>query len=49
VWSIPSWKYRINTGAVHDARPMRRELAIVGWFGVICFVCGVTLVFIANS
>src|SRR5690606_39318045 len=25
VWSIPSWKYRVNTGALKDARAMRLE------------------------
>lgn len=49
VWSIPSWKYRINTGLITDAAPMRRELAITAWIGVVSFVAGVTIAFIGNS
>ena len=49
VWSIPSWKYRVSTGIVTDARTMRRELAITAWLGVIAFVSGLTLAVIGNS
>lgn len=49
VWSIPSWKYRVSTGIVTDARTMRRELAITAWLGVIAFVSGLTLAVVGNS
>lgn len=49
VWSIPSWKYRVNIGTVTDAGSMRRELAITAWLGVISFVAGITLAFIGNT
>ena len=48
VWSIPSWKFRIGTGALRNATAMRRELAITAWIGVISFVSGLTLAFIGN-
>lgn len=48
VWSIPSWKYRVKTGILKDARGMRLELAVTAWIGVISFVCGLTLGFIGN-
>ena len=48
VWSIPSWKYRVSTGALADATAMRRELAITAWFGVVTFVSALTLGFIGN-
>ena len=48
VWSIPSWKFRVSTGALKDARAMRRELALTAWFGVVTFVAGLTLGFIGN-
>lgn len=48
VWSIPSWKYRVNTGALINATAMHRELSITAWIGVIAFVCGLTLAFIGN-
>jgi hypothetical protein len=48
VWSIPSWKYRVSTGALQDATAMRLELSITAWIGVISFVCGLTLAFIGN-
>lgn len=48
VWSIPSWKYRVNTGALSNATAMRRELSITAWFGVIVFVSALTLGFIGN-
>ena len=46
VWSIPSWKYKVKTGSLKDARGMRLELAFIAWVGVISFICGLTLVFI---
>lgn len=49
VWSIPSWKYRVNTGALTDARAMRLELSLTAWFGVVAFVAGLTLGFIGNT
>ncbi len=49
VWSIPSWKYRVNVGIVTDGRAMRRELAITAWLGVVCFVCGLTIAVIGSS
>ena len=49
VWSIPSWKFRVSTGALTDATGMRRELALTAWFGVITFVAGLTLGFIGNT
>ena len=48
VWSIPSWKYRVKTGSLKDARGMWLELTITAWMGVISFVCGLTLGFIGN-
>lgn len=48
VWSIPSWKFRVSTGALASATGMQRELAITAWLGVIAFVCGLTLGFIGN-
>lgn len=48
VWSIPSWKYRVSTGALTNATAMRRELSITAWFGVISFVSALTLGFIGN-
>jgi hypothetical protein len=48
VWSIPSWKFRVSTGALIDGTAMRRELAITAWIGVISFVSGLTLGFIGN-
>ena len=48
VWSIPSWKYRVGTGALRKGAAMRRELAITAWIGVIAFVSGLTLGFIGN-
>lgn len=49
VWSIPSWKYRVNVGIIDNGRRMRRELAITAWLGVIAFVCGLTLAVIGNA
>ena len=43
VWSIPTWKYRINTGVLSNQKKMRRELSITAWLGVISFVSGLTL------
>jgi len=48
VWSIPSWKYRVSTGILTNARGMRWELAITAWIGVASFVGGLTLGFIGN-
>ena len=48
VWSIPSWKFRVSTGALENAGVMRRELAITAWIGVLSFVSGLTLGFIGN-
>jgi hypothetical protein len=48
VWSIPSWKYRVRTGLVTDSRRVRIELAVNGWFTVVCFISGLTLAFIGN-
>lgn len=48
VWSIPSWKFRVSTGALQNATAMRRELTITAWIGVIAFSCGLTLAFIGN-
>ena len=48
VWPIPSWKFRVGTGALKDATAMHRELAITAWVGVVSFVCGLTLAFIGN-
>ena len=48
VWSIPSWKYRVSTGALLDATAMRIELSITAWFGVVSFVSALTLGFIGN-
>jgi hypothetical protein len=48
VWSIPSWKFRVATGALTDVTAMRRELTLTAWVGVIAFVCGLTLAFIGN-
>ena len=49
VWSIPSWKFRVNTGELVNGAAMRLELAITAWSGVITFVCGLTLGFIGNT
>jgi len=48
VWSIPSWKFRVSTGALTNGAAMRRELAITAWIGVVAFVCGLTLGFVGN-
>jgi hypothetical protein len=48
VWSIPSWKLRVATGALTDASAMRRELTFTAWVGVVAFVSGLTLAFIGN-
>ena len=48
VWSIPSWKYRVNTGALKDATGMRRELSITAWVGVVAFISALTIGFIGN-
>lgn len=48
VWSIPSWKFRVATGAITDGGAMRRELTWTAWSGVLAFVCGITLAFIGN-
>lgn len=48
VWSIPSWKFRVSTGALTDVTAMRRELMLTAWVGVVTFVCGLTLAFIGN-
>ena len=48
VWSIPSWKFRVNTGALTNATTMRRELNFSAWFGVLTFVSGLTLGFVGN-
>ncbi len=48
VWSIPSWKYRVSTRAIIDARSMRLELTITAWLGVISFVSALTIGFIGN-
>lgn len=48
VWSIPSWKFRVATGALKSGTTMRRELAITAWFGVIVFVAGLTLGFVGS-
>ncbi len=49
VWSIPTWKYRVNTKILENSSSMRRELAITAWLGVISFVIGLTLGIIGNS
>ncbi|MDH5232972.1 MAG: hypothetical protein OEY38_23200 [Gammaproteobacteria bacterium] len=49
VWSIPSWKYRVSANTINNALGMRRELAITAWFGVICFICGISFGFIGNT
>lgn len=49
VWSIPSWKYRVNTKLINRSDVMRKELAITTWLGVIAFVSGLTLSVIGNS
>jgi hypothetical protein len=49
VWSIPSWKFRVSTGALKDGTAMRRELFITAWVGVVAYVCGLTLAFIGNT
>ena len=49
VWSIPSWKFRVSTGALKNGTTMRRELAITAWFSVVCFVGGLTLGFIGGT
>ena len=49
VWSIPTWKYRVNTKLLDDSARMRSELAITAWLGVISFVAGLTLGVIGNS
>ncbi len=48
VWSIPSWKYRVSTKIVSNARQMRLELAITSWLGVIAFVSGLTFAMLGN-
>ena len=48
VWSIPTWKFRVTTCEITDANPMKRELAITAWAGVIAFVAGLTFGFIGN-
>lgn len=48
VWSIPSWKFRVSTGALASATGMQRELALTAWLGVISFVSGLTFGFIGN-
>ena len=48
VWSIPSWKYRIATGELREAKTMRNELAITAWCGVLSFVAALTLGFIGS-
>ena len=49
VWSIPSWKYRVSTRLLTNSSAMRRELSITAWAGVITFVAGLTLAFVANT
>lgn len=48
VWSIPSWKYRVQTKTIQDAKKMRLELTLTAWFGVITFVCALTIGFIGS-
>lgn len=48
VWSIPSWKYRVSTGILSNAKGMRRELAITAWIGVISFISALTISFVGN-
>jgi hypothetical protein len=49
VWSIPSWKYRVNTLIITNSAAMRRELAITAWLSAIAFVSGLTIAVIGNS
>lgn len=48
VWSIPSWKFRIRANGYDNWNRIRLELSINAWVGVICFVSGLTLGFIAR-
>lgn len=48
LWSIPSWKIIIRTGAVRSASYMRWNFRITTWTGVICFLAGLTLGFVGN-
>lgn len=49
VWSIPTWKYRVNTKILNNSLGMKRELAITAWIGVLSFVAGLTLGVIGNT
>lgn len=49
LWSIPSWKIGIKLSSVKNASKMRWNLRITTWIGVISFLGGLTLGFVANT
>jgi len=48
LWSIPSWKIRIQIKELNNASSMRWDFRITTWVGVVCFLTGLTLGFISN-
>ena len=48
LWSIPSWKIMFKINTLDNASFMRRDMRITTWFGVVCFLAGLTLGLIGN-
>lgn len=48
LWSIPSWKIMFKINTLSNASIMRRDMRITTWFGVLCFLIGLTLGLVGN-
>jgi len=44
IWTIPIYKLRIKTGVLRDSLPIRLDLGIAAWIGVITFFAGILLI-----
>ena len=48
LWSIPSWKIRIQVAELNNVSSMRWDFRITTWTGIVCFLAGLTLGFVSN-
>lgn len=48
LWAIPSWKIMYKINILGNASFMRRDMRITTWFGVVCFLAGLTLGLVGN-